>query len=135
MSDDLTREQRRKNMQHIKSNDTKIEVLLRKALWKKGYRYRKNYKELPGKPDIENGKHVSSLIAAYKNPKATILISLLEEVPYCFDNYYKDAQRLASAENYWIDKYQGMNQCLEQVPEGKRPSIDACENMKLYQNN
>ena len=39
MPDDLTKEQRRKNMQHIKSNNTKIEVLLRKALWKKGYRY------------------------------------------------------------------------------------------------
>lgn len=52
MADVLTLEQRRKNMQHIKSNDTKIEVLLRKALWNKGYRYRKNYKELPGKPDI-----------------------------------------------------------------------------------
>lgn len=52
MADVLSPEQRRKNMQHIKSNNTKIEVLLRKALWNKGYRYRKNYKELPGKPDI-----------------------------------------------------------------------------------
>lgn len=52
MADVLTTEQRRKNMQQIKSNDTKIEVLLRKALWNKGYRYRKNYKALPGKPDI-----------------------------------------------------------------------------------
>lgn len=52
MADDLTKEQRRKNMQHIKSNDTKIEILLRKSLWEKGYRYRKNYKNLPGKPDI-----------------------------------------------------------------------------------
>ena len=42
MADVLTPEQRRKNMQHIKSNNTKIEVLLRKALWRKGYRYRKN---------------------------------------------------------------------------------------------
>ena len=50
--DVLTPEQRKKNMQHIKSKDTKIEVLLRKALRKKGYGYRKNYKELPGKPDI-----------------------------------------------------------------------------------
>lgn len=50
--DNLTSEQRRKNMQHIRSKDTKIEGLLRKALWKKGYRFRKNYKELPGKPDI-----------------------------------------------------------------------------------
>ena len=51
MADDLTKEQRRKNMQHIKSSDTEIEVLLRKALWGKGYHYRKNYKNLPGKPD------------------------------------------------------------------------------------
>lgn len=52
MADVLTSEQRHKNMQNIKSKDTKIEVLLRKALWKKGYRYRVNYKKLPGKPDI-----------------------------------------------------------------------------------
>lgn len=52
MSDKLTKEQRKKNMQHIKSSDTKIELLLRKALWKKGYRYRKNWKNLPGRPDI-----------------------------------------------------------------------------------
>lgn len=52
MADNLTIEQRRKNMQHIKSKDTKIEVALRKALWKKGLRYRKNYIDLPGKPDI-----------------------------------------------------------------------------------
>lgn len=41
MSDDLTKEQRRKNMQHIKADNTEIEVKLRKALWNKGYRYRK----------------------------------------------------------------------------------------------
>ena len=39
-------------MQHIRSNNTKIEEILRKALWNKGYRYRKNFKDLPGKPDI-----------------------------------------------------------------------------------
>ena len=52
MADVLTPEQRRKNMQRIRSKDSEIEILLRRALWKKGYRYRKNYKELPGKPDI-----------------------------------------------------------------------------------
>lgn len=52
MSDVLTPEQRRKNMQHIKSKDTRIEVLLRRALWARGYGYRKNYSKLPGKPDI-----------------------------------------------------------------------------------
>ena len=53
----LTPEQRRKNMQRIRSKDTSIELILRRALWKKGYRYRKNYKALPGSPDIAITKH------------------------------------------------------------------------------
>ncbi len=52
MSDNLTKEQRHKNMKNIRAKDTEIEVILRKTLWNKGYRYRKNFKELPGKPDI-----------------------------------------------------------------------------------
>ena len=52
MADVLTKEQRHKNMKNIRGTDTKIEIILRKALWAKGYRYRKNYSELPGKPDI-----------------------------------------------------------------------------------
>lgn len=55
--DNLTKEQRRKNMQHIRSKDTSIEVKLRKALWHRGYRYRKNDKSLPGKPDIALTKY------------------------------------------------------------------------------
>ena len=55
--DNLTAEQRRKNMKHIRSKDTAIEVLLRKELWKRGYRYRKNYSALPGKPDIALTKY------------------------------------------------------------------------------
>jgi DNA mismatch endonuclease (patch repair protein) len=39
-------------MSKIRPKDTKIEVALRKALWAKGYRYRKNYKKVPGSPDI-----------------------------------------------------------------------------------
>ena len=50
--DRLTKEQRHRNMSNIKSKDTGIELKLRKALWKKGYRQRKNYNKLPGKPDI-----------------------------------------------------------------------------------
>lgn len=55
--DKLTREQRHKNMSHIKNKDSKIELVLRKALWEKGYRYRKNYTKLPGKPDIVLSKY------------------------------------------------------------------------------
>ncbi len=57
MADVLTPAQRKKNMQHIKSKDTKIEVRLRKALWSRGYRYRKNFSELPGHPDIAITKY------------------------------------------------------------------------------
>lgn len=39
-------------MKNIKSKDTAIELKLRKELWKRGYRYRKNYVALPGKLDI-----------------------------------------------------------------------------------
>jgi DNA mismatch endonuclease (patch repair protein) len=55
--DDLTPEQRYKCMSHIKSNNTSIEILLRKALWHEGIRYRKNLKNLPGKPDIAITKY------------------------------------------------------------------------------
>ncbi|WP_035765070.1 very short patch repair endonuclease [Butyrivibrio sp. NC2002] len=50
--DNLTKDQRKKNMQAIKATDTSIECILRKALWRKGYRYRKNYARIEGKPDI-----------------------------------------------------------------------------------
>lgn len=57
MTDVLTKSQRRKNMQNIRSKDTKIEILLRKALWHRGIRYRKNYSKIPGKPDIAITKY------------------------------------------------------------------------------
>lgn len=50
--DNLTPQQRHKNMKNIRSKNTKIEVVLRKALWKKGYRFRKNVQDFPGKPDV-----------------------------------------------------------------------------------
>ena len=43
---------RSENMRRIKSKDTTIEILLRKELWKRGLRYRKNVKDIYGKPDI-----------------------------------------------------------------------------------
>ena len=39
-------------MSAIPSKDTEPELLLRRALWNENLRYRKNYKGLPGKPDI-----------------------------------------------------------------------------------
>ena len=55
--DNHTPEQRHFNMSAIKSKNSKIEMVLRKALWNKGIRYRKNYKKLLGKPDIAITKY------------------------------------------------------------------------------
>ena len=55
--DNLTKEQRHKNMVNIKGKNTSIEVCLCKALWNIGIRYRKNYNKLPGKPDIAITKY------------------------------------------------------------------------------
>jgi DNA mismatch endonuclease, patch repair protein len=57
MADRHTKEQRRKNMQAVKNKDSNIELILRKALWKAGVRYRKNVKDVLGKPDIAIKKH------------------------------------------------------------------------------
>jgi DNA mismatch endonuclease (patch repair protein) len=40
------------NMSRVRNKDSKIELLLRKELWKRGLRYRKNVVLIEGKPDI-----------------------------------------------------------------------------------
>jgi DNA mismatch endonuclease, patch repair protein len=52
MVDNMTPEQRRMTMSHIKGRDTKLELLVRKELHKRGYRFRVNAGWLPGKPDV-----------------------------------------------------------------------------------
>ena len=52
MSDVHTKETRSYNMSMIKGKNTKPEMIVRRYLFSKGFRYRVNVKELPGKPDI-----------------------------------------------------------------------------------
>lgn len=52
MADVLSKEQRQKCMSHVKSKNTKPEVLVRSFLFAKGFRFRLHRKDLPGKPDI-----------------------------------------------------------------------------------
>ena len=52
MADNHTREVRSRNMSHIRSANSKPEEKVRKYLFSKGFRYRKNDKRYPGKPDI-----------------------------------------------------------------------------------
>lgn len=88
--DNLTPEQRRKNMQAIKSKDTSIELSLRKALWEKGIRYRKNYKKLPGKPDIALTKH-------------KIAVFCDSDFWHGFE-WEERKKRIKSNQEYWIPK-------------------------------
>ena len=52
MSDSLSPEKRSWNMSQIRGQDTKIEILVRRFLFSKGFRFRKNDKRYPGKPDV-----------------------------------------------------------------------------------
>ena len=57
MSDNHSKEQRSYNMSRIRGRDTKPEEAVRKYLFSKGFRYRKNVHSLPGCPDIVLPKH------------------------------------------------------------------------------
>ena len=50
--DKLSAEQRHKNMAAIRGKDTKPEMIVRKGLWSRGFRYRLNSPKLPGHPDL-----------------------------------------------------------------------------------
>ncbi len=90
MADDLTPEQRRRNMQAIRSKDTTIELRLRKALWERGVHYRKNYKKLIGKPDIA--------ITKYK-------IAVFCDSDYWHGYDWENRnQRIKSNRDYWVPK-------------------------------
>lgn len=52
MPDNLTPEQRKRAMSRVKQKDTDLERIIRSELHKRGYRFRKNVKDLPGKPDV-----------------------------------------------------------------------------------
>ena len=50
--DKLSAEQRHKNMASIRGKDTKPEMIVRRWLWNRGFRYRLNSSKLPGHPDL-----------------------------------------------------------------------------------
>ena len=60
--DSLTPEHRSWNMSRIHGKDTKIEVLVRKYLFAQGFRFRKNDKRLPGKPDVVLPKYKTVIL-------------------------------------------------------------------------
>lgn len=61
MADNHTKEIRSMNMSHIRSTNSKPEEIVRKYLFSKGFRYRKNVKKLPGCPDIVLPKYRTAI--------------------------------------------------------------------------
>jgi DNA mismatch endonuclease, patch repair protein len=57
MADFMTSNQRSRAMSAVRASETKIEIKLRSELHKRGFRFRKNVKDLPGRPDIVLPKH------------------------------------------------------------------------------
>ncbi len=93
MADKISSKRRSEIMSHIKSENTSIELLVRRYLFSQGYRYRVNYKELPGKPDI-----------VFTKKKVVIFIH------GCFWHGHECGSRYAhtsqSNQNYWMPKIQ-----------------------------
>ena len=59
--DKLSAQQRHANMAAIRSKDTKPEMIVRRGLWKRGFRYRLNHKRLPGHPDLVLRKYCTCI--------------------------------------------------------------------------
>lgn len=92
MADIKSVEQRSRNMSRIKGKDTSIEKKVREYLFKRGFRYRKNYKALPGKPDLYLKKY-----------KTTVFIN------GCFWHHHKNCKFAyipKSNVDFWTNKFE-----------------------------
>ena len=85
-----TKEQISYNMQQVKNKDSKIEVLLRKELWNRGLRYRKNVTNVFGKPDI-----------VFKGKKVAVFCDSEFWHGYDWENRKNDFK---SNQEFWIPK-------------------------------
>ena len=92
MTDRITPEHRSWNMSRIKGKDTKIEVQVRSWLFSKGFRFRKNDKRLPGKPDVVLPKYHTVIF---------IHGCFWHRHPGC-----KDTTTPKTRTEYWLDKFE-----------------------------
>jgi len=99
---------RSENMKRIKSKDTSIEIILRKALWEKGYRYRKNCKNVIGKPDL-----------CFKGKKLAVFC----DSEFWHGKYFMEGKYIPKTNReFWIEKLE------------KNIERDKTVNMKLKEN-
>ncbi len=80
-------------MQAVRNKDSKIELLLRKELWSRGYRYRKNYGKLLGRPDIVLTKYKTAIFCD-------------SEFWHGFD-WENRKHEIKTNKEFWIEKIEG----------------------------
>jgi DNA mismatch endonuclease Vsr len=88
-----SKEIRSKNMRAIRASNTKIEVLLGKALWARGLRYRRNNKKVIGKPDFT--------FARYK------LAIFCDSEFFHGKDWNKLQKQLGNNREFWVKKIEG----------------------------
>ncbi len=90
--DKISKSKRSWNMSQIKSTDTKPELLVRKFLHSRGYRFRNNYKKLPGKPDVVLPKYKTAIF-----------------IDGCYWHRHKDCKHSTTPKSntrFWTEKFQ-----------------------------
>ena len=87
-----TTKYRSKMMSKIRSTGGKAETILGKAIWHKGIRYFRNYKKLPGKPDLAITKY-----------KVAVFVDGEYWHGYNFDEI-KSGKRVHRNRDYWLHK-------------------------------
>lgn len=124
-----TPEQRSKNMKAIKSHDTKIEIILRKALWKRGIHYRKNFKIFSCHPDIVLTKYKIAIFCDgdFWHGKVLENRSIKSNAKYWNEKIKRNMERdfentIELRDNGWIvlrfwetDIKKNLNKCIEEI--------------------
>ena len=88
-----TQEQRSRNMKAIRSSETKMELLLSRALWSRGLRFRRNVNSVIGKPDI-----------AIKKYRIAIFV---DSEFFHGKDWEKNKYRIQSKREFWWPKIEG----------------------------
>lgn len=107
----ITTKKRSNIMKKIKGRDTTPELIFRKALWRKGYRYRKNVSNLPGKPDI-----------VFTKKKVAIFID--GEFWHGY-NWEDKKKKISNNKEYWIKK-------IEKNIERDKKNVEKLQRMGFY---
>lgn len=97
MTDIKSPEERSRNMAKIRSKDTKPEIWLRKLLFSKGYRYRKNVNSVPGHPDIWLPKYNTAIFVHgcywHRHKNCKYAYTPKSNVEFWLEKFNKNMQR------------------------------------------